>query len=135
MRISRCKSSGYFAGITSLDAAQANRRIPDDDALQFAIAENRALLTQNRRDFLNPHRSGDGRHFGIVLCTADPDFAGQSRRIDDAISRNREGLAGVVIRVNRPLTDGACYCFGVSTIGRPPDCPLKSTYSRSQSIN
>ena len=84
--------------VTSLEAGQANRRIPDDEVLRFATSQKRALLTQNRRDFLRLHDSGVFDHAGIVLCTADPDFAGQAR----AVAVFLEDLRGEPIRVNRP---------------------------------
>lgn len=88
--------------VTSMEAGQANRRIPDDEVLRFATSQKRALLTQNRRDFLRLHDSSGVNHCGIVLCTADPDFAGQARRIDEAVSVFQEDLRGELIRVNRP---------------------------------
>ena len=88
--------------VTSLEAGQANRRIPDDEVLRFATSQKRALLTQNRRDFLRLHNSGVFDHAGIVLCMADPDFAGQARRNDRAVSVFREDSRGELIRVNRP---------------------------------
>ena len=88
--------------LTSLDAGQANRRIPDDEVLAFAATESRVLLTQNRRDFLRLHNFGKIPHFGIVLCTADEDFAGQAHRIHDALTRACGDLRNMLVRVNRP---------------------------------
>ena len=88
--------------VTSLEAGQANRRIPDDEVLRFATSQKRALLTQNRRDFLRLHNAGVFDHAGIVLCTADPDFAGHARRIDAAVAVFLEDSRGEPIRVNRP---------------------------------
>lgn len=34
--------------LTSLEAGQANRRIPDEEVLAFATSQGRVLLTQNR---------------------------------------------------------------------------------------
>ena len=39
--------------LTSLDAGNANRSIPDDEVLAFSTQEKRALLTINQRDFLS----------------------------------------------------------------------------------
>ena len=43
--------------LTSADAGNANQRIPDEDVLQFAITENRILVTLNRRDFIQIHKT------------------------------------------------------------------------------
>src|SRR5438094_766727 len=72
--------------VTSFEAGQPNRRIPDEEVLKFAAIEERLLLTLNRRDFLRLHNSGRVSHSGIVLCTADPDFPGQAARIDEALT-------------------------------------------------
>jgi hypothetical protein len=37
-----------------------------------------------------------------VLCTADPDFAGQAMRIDAALPSFQKDLPNGIIRVNRP---------------------------------
>ena len=89
--------------LTSMEAGQANRRIPDEEVLRFAASQERALLTQNRRDFLRLHNSSRADHAGIVLCTADPDFAGQAQRISDAVSLTRDDFSKDLIRVNRPV--------------------------------
>jgi hypothetical protein len=88
--------------LTSLEAGQANRKVPDEDVLAFAVMHERVLLTQNRRDFLRLHHAGGGFHHGVVLCTADPDFSGQAQRINAALVAAGRDLRGVVIRVNRP---------------------------------
>jgi hypothetical protein len=40
-------------------------------------------------------------HTGIIICTYDPDFSGQARRVHDAICFEGK-LSGKLIRVNRP---------------------------------
>ena len=88
--------------VTSFDAGQANRRIPDEAVLAFAASERRILITQNQRDFLRLHNSGTVRHSGIIVCTADLDFVGQAERIDQALASCAEDLSNELIRVNRP---------------------------------
>jgi len=44
--------------LTSYDAGQANQGIPDEDVLTFAIQQERAVITLNRDDFIELHRSG-----------------------------------------------------------------------------
>ena len=55
----------------------------------------------NRRHFLRLYQSRSGDHAGIVLCTFDLDFAGQARRIQDAVTSAPE-MSGQLIRVKRP---------------------------------
>jgi predicted nuclease of predicted toxin-antitoxin system len=56
--------------LTSYEAGNANQRIPDNQVLATATAEDRAILTFNRDDFLALHRSGVN-HSGIVVCKDD----------------------------------------------------------------
>jgi hypothetical protein len=87
--------------LTSADAGNANAAVPDAEVLAFAIAEERILLSHNRRHFLplQQHRTRD--RAGMVLCTFDPDFQRQARRIDAAMA-TMENMRNVLIRVNRP---------------------------------
>jgi hypothetical protein len=90
--------------LTSFEAGEANRALSDSAVLAFAVSQERALLTLNRRDFVREHaRSPD--HAGIIVCTQDTDTSGQARRIDEAI-RELNTLAGRLIRVNRPPASG-----------------------------
>ena len=86
--------------LTSQEAGQANRGVPDPDVLAFAASSGRAVLTINRQDFIRLHRQRPD-HAGIVVCTADPDDVGQASRISDAV-RHAATLAGKLIRVYRP---------------------------------
>jgi predicted nuclease of predicted toxin-antitoxin system len=56
--------------VTVQEAGKANQKIPDSDVLAFATLENRAVLTQNRKDFFRLHRT-QSDHAGIVACTND----------------------------------------------------------------
>lgn len=85
---------------TTREAGLANRGIDDPEILESATADGRAVLTDNRRDFIRLHmRRPD--HGGIVACTYDPDPERLARRIHRAIS-GHESLAGLLIRVTRP---------------------------------
>jgi len=86
--------------LTTEEAGQAGRWIVDSEVLKFAAREGRAVLTLNRRDFVRLHTSAPG-HAGIIVCTEDLDFAGQARRIDEAL-RTLPSLAGQLVRVSRP---------------------------------
>jgi predicted nuclease of predicted toxin-antitoxin system len=86
--------------LTVQEAGNDNLGIPDLDVLAFAISDNRAVVTLNRQDFIRLHRA-NSEHFGIIVCTNDPDRARMATRIDEAISV-QESLEGKLIRVVRP---------------------------------
>jgi hypothetical protein len=86
--------------VTALEAGNANQRISDEAVLAYAISENRAVLTINRKDFVALHHRVVA-HCGIVVCSLDADFAGQAIPIHEAVSVHAD-LAGMLIRVNRP---------------------------------
>jgi hypothetical protein len=86
--------------LTSQDAGNADRAVPDQEVLAFAVSTRRTLLTINRKHFIRMHRA-DPNHEGIIVCTFDLDFTGQAVRID-AVLANHPNLAGQLIRVNRP---------------------------------
>jgi hypothetical protein len=86
--------------LTALAAGNANQRIADEAVLAYAASENRAVLTINRRHFIALHYRMPA-HCGIVVCALDADFAGQAKRIHEAISPHSD-LRGMLIRVNRP---------------------------------
>jgi predicted nuclease of predicted toxin-antitoxin system len=56
--------------LTVQEAGRANQGISDSDVLAFATSENRAVITQNRKDFLRLHRIQPD-HAGIIACTND----------------------------------------------------------------
>lgn len=86
--------------LTVQEAGKANQEIADDEVLAFASADNRAVLTINRRDFIRLHRQRQ-QHCGIIVCTADLDFARQAKGIHETIAA-LPPLANQLIRVNRP---------------------------------
>lgn len=86
--------------LTSREAGKADQAVSDDEVLRFAIAENRAVLTLNRHDFIRLHKLF-AAHWGIVVCTYDPDFDSQASRIAAAVE-GVTSLEGQLLRVNRP---------------------------------
>ncbi|WP_373544428.1 DUF5615 family PIN-like protein [Chamaesiphon sp.] len=86
--------------LTVQEAGKGNLGIPDEDVLSFAIADNRAVVTLNRDDFRRLHRA-NSQHFGVIICTNDPDRSSMASRLNDAIV-DRESLQGNLIRVVRP---------------------------------
>jgi predicted nuclease of predicted toxin-antitoxin system len=86
--------------LTVREAGQDNQRIEDAVVLAFAVAQGRAILTINRRDFKQLHRQ-QPNHRGIIVCTEDTDVEGQAQRIHGAIA-TLATLDGALVRVNRP---------------------------------
>lgn len=70
--------------LTSLEAGNANKGIPDELVLEFAWKQKRILLTNNRVDFARLHRQGNS-HMGIIGFTNDADFKSLAGRIDNAL--------------------------------------------------
>jgi predicted nuclease of predicted toxin-antitoxin system len=58
--------------LTVQEAGKAGLRIPDDEVLAFATSRNRAVLTLNRYDFKQLHRSWPN-HAGSINCSNDRD--------------------------------------------------------------
>ncbi len=88
--------------LTVQEAGNANLGIPDEDVLAFAIADNRAVITLNRQDFIRLHRFNT-KNFGIIVCTNDTDRQRMATRINEAIA-SQESLEGKLIRVVRPTS-------------------------------
>ncbi|PSB56735.1 DUF5615 family PIN-like protein [Chamaesiphon polymorphus] len=100
--VEKLREKGYDI-LTVQEAGNANQGIPDEEVLEFAIAENRAVITLNYNDFKNLHRR-DCNHRGIVICTSTrrkDDRDNFAERIDLAL-RDKDSLAGELIRVNLP---------------------------------
>jgi predicted nuclease of predicted toxin-antitoxin system len=65
--------------------AAGNAGDADPKVSLFAIAHDRAVLTQNRRDFVKLHRSCPD-HAGMIICSDDQNFVRLAERIHAAIS-------------------------------------------------
>lgn len=85
--------------LTLQESGKARQAIPDEVVLALASAEQRAVLTLNRKHFIQLHRVIP-EHAGIIVCTFDPDFTGQAQRIHGALEP-LETLFNQLIRVNR----------------------------------
>ncbi|WP_445252219.1 MULTISPECIES: DUF5615 family PIN-like protein [unclassified Microcoleus] len=85
--------------LTVQEAGKDNQKIPDEEVLAFAVSENRAVLTLNRRYFIRLH-SLESDHAGIIVCKADQDLARMATNINEAIS-SLATLTGQLIRVYR----------------------------------
>ena len=86
--------------LTIQQVGKANIGTPDSEVLDLATADLRAVLTENRKDFLRLHRQRPD-HAGIIACTDDKDTVGKAGRIHDAIQGVND-LRGAFIRINRP---------------------------------
>jgi predicted nuclease of predicted toxin-antitoxin system len=86
--------------LTVQEAGNANQRIPDPDVLAFATQEGRAVLTQNRKDFIRLHQQ-QIEHVGIIACTSDRDWQALATRIDERVGKEST-LWGMVIWIVRP---------------------------------
>ena len=84
--------------LTTQDTGRAEQAVPDEKVLEFAVNQKRAVITLNRKHFVQLHRR-ESDHSGIIVCTFDRDFMAQAQRIHDATSVSE--LAGKLIRVNR----------------------------------
>jgi len=86
--------------VTIQETGKAGQSVRDEEVLEYAITDDRALLTLNRRHFIRLH--GKVReHQGIVVCTVDAEFVDQAARIHAAIEA-AGSLRNQLIRVNRP---------------------------------
>jgi Domain of unknown function (DUF5615) len=86
--------------LTTADSGRARQAIPDADVLAFAMAEQRIVITLNRRHFIRLHHTTPA-HAGMVVCTFDPDFVALAQRIHTALEAQPQ-MAGQLVRVNRP---------------------------------
>ncbi len=66
--------------LTSYEAGQANQGISDNEVVAYATAKNRAVITLNRKDFIQIHRSGRV-HNGVIICKDDRDYRGQAQAL------------------------------------------------------
>lgn len=89
--------------LTSKEAGNAGQAVPDEEVLSFAVANNRVLLTLNRRHFIRLHQQRPD-HAGIIVCTFDPAFLDLAQRINRALHSSSQ-LSRQLIRIYRPATE------------------------------
>lgn len=89
-----------FDVLTVQDANKDNQKISDPEVLAFAISQERAVITQNRRDFIALHNQSK-THAGIIVCTKNLDWDSFAEEIERVLT-GRTSIAGELIRVNRP---------------------------------
>lgn len=85
--------------LTIQDTGRAEQAVADEDVLEYAVSDARAVMTLNRKHFIDLHRRRPG-HAGIIVCTFDRNFVVQAQRIHAAIQSQPE-LTNQLVRVNR----------------------------------
>src|SRR5512135_637745 len=78
--------------LTIQETGKGGQAAPDEAVLEFDCSEKRALVTLNRKHFIRLHALKP-EHFGIIVCSFDPDFERFAHRIDQIIQVQKE-LAG-----------------------------------------
>jgi predicted nuclease of predicted toxin-antitoxin system len=96
----KCLRELGYDVLTVQEAGKANQRIPDDEVLVFATDDSRAVVTQNRKDFIKLYRL-QPNHGGIVVCTDDRDWDALAERVHVALLEE-ESLQGKLIRIVKP---------------------------------
>ena len=86
--------------LTIQESGRAGIALPDEEVLASATADQRILLTFNRKHFIRLHETS-AAHAGIVVCTFDRDFIALAQRIHQAVVA-QTNYTGVLLRVNRP---------------------------------
>ena len=87
--------------LTTKEAGRANQSISDDEVLEFAVSENRVVVTFNYQDFKILHRNQPD-HCGILICTEDKDIPALALRIHEALERSDGEMRNRLVRINRP---------------------------------
>ena len=85
--------------LTTEEAGKAGQAETDEAVLQFACTENRILITLNRKHFIQLH-SKNPHHPGIIVCSYDPDFQKQAKRIHAEINAYPI-MTEKLLRINR----------------------------------
>lgn len=93
--------------LTSYEAGNANQRFPDDQVLNTATVDDRAVITFNRDDFLTLHRSGAG-HSGILICKDDCDSQGLGQVLQEYLM-NQNTLRNRLLRILQKNQPGSSH--------------------------
>ncbi|MBL9159733.1 MAG: DUF5615 family PIN-like protein [Verrucomicrobiales bacterium] len=85
--------------MTTLEAGRSHRKIPDEEVVEYATQQSRAVLTFNRRDFIQLHKSLGGAHGRIVICHVNADLVALAK--------------GMMMRSARPGTSAGSWCGSI----------------------
>jgi len=86
--------------LTAREAGQADQRIPDAQVLAYAIQQKRAVITQNRNDFIRLHKTVE-THTGIIVCREDQKHPLQLAQRINVQLLAQTPLTNKLIRVNK----------------------------------
>ncbi len=86
--------------LTTHEAGKSNLKIPDEEVLDYAISEKRAIITVNRKDFIRLHRA-NVTHCGIIVCTKNDDFKFFAACIHQVLLQQPADVSDKLIRVYR----------------------------------
>ena len=86
--------------LTVQETGKASQATGDAEVMAVARTHRAAVVTLNRRHFIRLHQQS-ADHFGVIVCTFDPDFEALAGRIHAVIESNQP-LDGKLLRVNRP---------------------------------
>ncbi|MHA1488347.1 MAG: DUF5615 family PIN-like protein [Promethearchaeota archaeon] len=87
--------------LTTQEAGLAGQAMSDIDVFKYSISKKRILITLNRKHFIHLHEKFPD-HYGIIVCTFDPDFNALANRIHHIISEKKD-LSKILIRINRSM--------------------------------
>jgi predicted nuclease of predicted toxin-antitoxin system len=110
------RSEGHDV-LTSYEAGQANQGIPDDVVLQYATATGRILITENRQDFIDLHRTTPN-HAGMIIFKHDRDYAGKVKAIIDFLDEDSRTLENRLLRVMKQNIKAVGQIFFVQEYGK-----------------
>jgi predicted nuclease of predicted toxin-antitoxin system len=96
--------------VSATELGRSNRRLPDQQQLEYAAAEGRVLVTYNRADYQTldiEWRNQGLTHPGILWCVdrSIPRHAiGELVRAVEAVAAQYESLDGICMLLPRPRT-------------------------------
>jgi predicted nuclease of predicted toxin-antitoxin system len=110
------RSQGHDV-LTSYEAGQGNQGISDDVVLQYATATGRILITENRQDFIDLHRTTPN-HAGMIIFKSDRDYAGKVKAIIDFLDEDSRTLENRLLRVMKQNIKAVGQIFFVQEYGK-----------------
>lgn len=110
------RAEGYDV-LTSYEAGQANQGIPDNVVLQYATKIGRILITENRQDSIDLHRT-ISNHAGLIIFKSDRDYAGKVKAIIDFLNEDALTLENRLLRVMKQNIKAIGQIFVVQEYGK-----------------